>query len=295
MNIPFKYLGTLNGPAYYQICPVRYNHEKNGSLTYTFHSYSTNKEPREQLMNTRTLSSHTLSFLLSGELHITWGEWRDVVVKAGEMYFLPRGAEISGYIVGNVEVVVANIRRGMTGKELDDLRKMKDHEQFQKYEFKPMEMCPPMLHLAESVKDFLTMGVNCAHLHEAKACELYVVLHWFYSLADNAQLFYPMVGAISEFRSFILNNFKVTTSIDALIEKSNMSRSTFDRKFKDTFNTTPGKWIDELTRQTIISKASEPNVSVKDIMYEVGVYNPSQFTTLCKRLCGVPPSQLIRP
>lgn len=29
-------------------------------------------------------------------------------------------------------------------------------------------------------------------------------------------------------------------------------------------------------------------------MYDVGVYNSSQFTKLCRRLCGVTPSALIR-
>lgn len=73
-----------------------------------------------------------------------------------------------------------------------------------------------------------------------------------------------------------------------------MSRSTFDRKFKENFGMTPQRWIDLQTRILILRKASELNVSVKDIMYEVGVYNPSQFTKLCTRLCGFPPSKLIK-
>ncbi len=211
------------------------------------------------------------------------------------MFFLPRGAEITGYIIGEVNFIVAIIERGMTSKELNDMRIMKSHEKFDRYEFKPMVMHPPMLRLAESIKEYLVNGVNCSHLHEAKFNELYVILHWYYSLADNADLFYPMAGAVSEFRNFILDNFHITTSIDEIVTKSNYSRSTFDRKFKETFSTTPRKWIEEHTRQLIISKASEPNITVKDMMYEVGVYNSSQFTKLCTRLCGVAPSKLIRP
>lgn len=295
MNPPYRYVGNLNGPAYYKTCPIRYNNEREQNMTFSFHSYSTKMETWEQLKGVRTLSLHCLSLLIKGELHLTWGEYKDVVIRAGEMYFIPRGAEVSGYIVGDVEVIIATIGRGMTGKELDDLRKMKTHEPFQKYEFKPLPMHPPMIRLAESIKEYLVSGVNCSHLHESKSSELYVILHWYYSIADNSQLFYPMAGAISEFRNFVLDNYKVTTTIDELVERANMSRSTFDRKFKETFGTTPKLWIEEQTRQTIISKASEPNVTVKDMMYEVGVYNSSQFTKLCRRLCGVTPSQLIRP
>ncbi len=294
-NYSFSYACNLNGPAYFKKCPTRHNHEREQDMTFKLHSFTVNDEPWEQLSRSYTLSSHCLSLLLAGELHINWGEHKDVVVKAGEMYFLPRGAEVSGYFVGDVDMVVAVMGRGMTGKELDDLRAMKNHERFQNYEFKPLPMLPPMVRLAESVKEYLEAGVNCSHLQQSKCSELYVILHWFYSIADNAQLFYPMAGAISEFRDFILDNFKLTTSIDELAAKANISRSTFSREFKETFSTTPHKWIDEHTRLLIIRKASEPNVSVKDIMYEVGVYNPSQFTKLCKRLCGVTPSKLIRP
>lgn len=291
MNIPFKFACKLNGPAYYKTCPILHDHEM---LRFKYHEYSTFMPMADQLQHTRTMSHHSLVFQLSGETHLSWGEHKDVTIKAGEMYFLPRGAEISGYIVGDVQIVVAMVQRGMTNKELDDLRMMKTHERFEKYEFKPMIMHPPMLRLAESVKEYLVTGVNCSHLHESKFNELYVVLHWYYSLADNAQLFYPMAGAVSEFRNYILDNFRVGTTVDDLAQKACMSRSTFDRKFKETFSTTPRKWIEEHTRQLIISKVSEPNVTVKDIMYEVGISNSSQFTMLCKRLCGVVPSKLIR-
>ncbi len=291
-NPPFKYEANLNGLAYYKICPVLHAHE---NLRFKNHKYSTNLSIEEQLKLTHTISYHALVFQLEGEVHINWGEHKDVVIKAGELYFLPRGAEITGYIVGEVNFVVAIIDRNMTSKELDDLRTMRNHESFERYEFKPMPMHLPMLRLAESVREYLESGVNCSHLHQAKFNELYVVLHWYYSLADNAQIFYPMAGEISEFRDFVLDNFSVTTSFEELLAKANMSRSTFDRKFKATFATTPRKWLEEHTRQLIISKASEPNVTVKDMMYEVGVYNSSQFTKLCKRLCGVAPSKLIRP
>ncbi len=292
MNPPFKYAANLNGPAYYKTCPILHAHDK---LHFKHHEYSTTLQPCEQLKNVHTFVYHALIFQLKGEVHINWGEHKDVVIRAGEMYFLPRGAEITGYIVGEVNFVVAIINRGMTAKELNDMRMMKAYETFDKYEFKPMVMHPPMLRLAESIQEYLVSGVNCTHLHQAKFNELYVILHWYYSQADNAQLFHPMAGAISEFRNFILDNFHITTSIDDLLSKSNMSRSTFDRKFRETFATTPRKWIEEHTRQLITSKASEPNVRAKDIMYEVGVYNSSQFTKLCKRLCGVAPSKLIRP
>ncbi len=288
---PFSDYKNLIAPVYYKNCPIRHTHE---NMLFSYHMYSTRKEPREQMKHVRLMPHHVMIFLFEGELHLYWDEHVDIVVRAGEFFVLPRGAEVSAYIVGDVSYVEAIIERGMTAKELDDLRAMANYKQFEQYKLKPLVMHPMMQSLAESVRDYLVNGVNCAHLHEAKSAELYVILHWYYSIADNAQLFYPVAGAVSQFRDFILDNYKINTSIDELVEKANMSRSTFTRKFKEAFRTTPLKWIDELTRQTITHKASEPNVTVKDIMYEVGISNPSQFTQLCKRLCGVIPSELIK-
>lgn len=291
MNLKFDHKRYIKDQSYHTVCPILHTE---GRLLFKYHEYSTKMKPSEQLTYSRTMPYHVLVFQLSGQAYLSWGEYKDVEIKAGEMYFLPRGAEVSGYIVGDVSYVIAEIARGMSNKELDDLRKMKNYEKFTEYEFKPMAMHPPMLRLAESVREYLVNGVNCVHMHEAKFSELYVILHWYYSIADNAQLFYHMAGSISEFKNFILDNYKVGTLIEDLVERSNMSRSTFDRKFKEAFNTTPLKWIEEHTRQLIISKASEPNITVKDIMYELNIYNSSQFTNLCKRLCGMTPSKLIR-
>ncbi len=265
-----------------------------GKVSFRFHKFSTDKPPSVQLRTVHTLSFHALVFQLKGETHLNWGEFRDVVIGEGEMYFLPHGAEVSSYIVGDVSVIVAMIDRDITIKQLDELRKVRSFEAFDKYEFAPLKMNSQMLRFAESISDYLRFGVNCANFHEAKSSELYVIFRWYYSMAENAQLFHPMAGEMSEFRYFILDNFTTTISIEALAQKANMSRSTFERKFKETFSTTPQKWIEEHTRQLIITKAGEPNVSVKDIMYEVGIYNPSQFTKFCKRVCGVTPSELIR-
>lgn len=290
-KIQSEYTRDLEVPTFRRNCTASHNQDK---LSFKYYHYSSNLDKIEQQSRKRTVKCHSLVLQLEGEMHINWGEHKDVVIKAGEMYILPHGAEISGYIVGDVGCVVVKIKRGLTARELVALREIKKHEEFDKYEFKPMIMHPPMVNLAESVRNYLINGVTCFHLHEAKYAELYVILHWYYSLAENAQLFYVITGGESEFRNFILDNYKINTPINELVVKANMSRSTFNRKFKEAFNTTPTKWIDELTRQAIVNKASEPNVSVKDVMYELNIDNPSHFTQLCKRLCGVVPSELIR-
>lgn len=293
MTRSYKYAGSPCEDAYYQSCTIINASRKLGLIKY--HSYSTPSDHlSRRLEYTRTLTSHTVILQLSGEAHINWKKHKDVVIKAGQMYFLPRGAEIYGYIVGDLRHIEIKIDRQMSNKEIEDLRKMREYENFKAYQFKAMDMVPQMSSYAHSLESYLIKGVNCTHLHEAKLAELLVIFHWYYSITDNALFFYPMATSISQFKNMVLTNYSLTTTIEELVERSNMSRSTFDRKFKENFNTTPHKWIDEQVRQAIISKASEPNVTVKDIMCELEIYNQSQFTNLCKRLCNVTPSKLIK-
>lgn len=228
-------------------------------------------------------------------MRISWDKFKDVEIKPGDFYFLPRGAIVSACIVGEkISYLVARLEHYIDNKVFADLIAIKQNSDMFDYSFLPVSMTPTMLRFVESMKDYLVKGVNSPQLHNIKMIELQVILTWYYSQIDCLNLLYPVIGCNTKFENFILDNYSISTSIEDLVLKSNMSRSTFDRKFKESFGMTPLKWMEEQVRQRIISKSSEPNVTVKDVMYEVEVYNQSQFTQLCKRLFGITPSQLIK-
>lgn len=247
-------------------------------------------EQREQI---NTLTHNAIFFQLAGELHIYWDN-RYTTIKPGELYFLPRGANVSAYVVGKeVKYIVARLDHELYNKSsFSELLKNSNCDN--PYSFSPLPIREPLGTFIESMKHYIIDGVDNLQLQNMKFIELYIIFRHYYTDQECRNLFHPVLKKSSTFKTFVLDNYEVSTTIDELAKKANMSRSTFDRKFKDNFGMTPLKWIDIQTRLLILRKASEPNVTVKDIMYEIEVYNSSQFTKLCKRLCGLAPSKLIR-
>ncbi|MFR9534084.1 MAG: AraC family transcriptional regulator [Rikenellaceae bacterium] len=267
----------------------------NNQFGFRYRVVSTDMAPEEQLKHINTVTYNAIFFQLEGELHINWDQHKDVVIRPGDIYFLPRGATVSACIVGGgISYLVVRLEHNIDNKVFDEQLKIKSNAKLTSYSFSPLPMRPMMKSFIESLRDYIIEGADCAQLHTIKLTELYIIFRRYYTSDECTNLFYPIIGHSSEFENFILDNYHVSVTIDDLVHKAKMSRSTFDRKFKETFGITPLKWIEEQTRQRIFSKASEPNVTVKDIMYEVDIYSQSQFTNLCKRLCGMPPSQLIR-
>lgn len=249
-------------------------------------------EQREQI---QTLTHNAVFFQLEGELNISFGNYKDIVVKPGTLYFLPRGVEISACILGSsIEYIVARLDHDIDKRFIYDNQSALASFDSDSFTFSTLPIREPLKIFLESIKCYSKEQAENKQLQNLKFIELYLIFSSYYTKNERINLFYLALKSSSKFKTYILDNYNVSTTIEELSKKANMSRSTFDRNFKENFGMTPHKWIDLQTRAIILRKAAEPNVSIKDIMYEIGVYNPSQFTQLCKRLCGVNPSQLVR-
>ncbi len=247
-----------------------------------------------------TLTHNAIFFQLEGSLVVSWGEHKDVLIEPGQLYFLPRGAAVKGRIIeceGKFEIkyVAARLDHDLSNTSaFTELLEYSEQKWHDSYIFKPLPIREPMNLFVESVKRYILDGVKNNQLQNMKFVELFHLFSRYYSKEERVNLFHPVLVRNSKFKTFILDNYNVSVTIEELAQKANMSRSTFDRNFKENFGTTPHKWFEIQTRIIIMRKAAEPDVTVKDMMYEVGICNASQFTQLCKRLCGMAPSQLIR-
>ncbi len=268
---------------------------KDNQFGFRYREIKSDLSIEKQRVRVHTLTHNAIFFQIDGELLISYDSHPDVRVKAGDFYFLPRGAEVSACILSdNMKYIVARLEHNLDNKQtFSELLKEENRSQGTQYVFSPLPIREPLDLFVSSLREYILRGLYSPRLQNIKFLELYLLFQHCYTKAELANLFHPILTTNSKFKTFILDNYQVSVSIDELAQMANMSRSTFDRTFKDNFGMTPHKWMDIQTSILIQRKASEPNVSVKDIMYEVGVYNPSQFTQLCKRLCGVAPSKLI--
>lgn len=92
------------------------------------------------------------------------------------------------------------------------------------------------------------------------------------------------------FKELVDAHIEETESIEDLALITNTSRSTFKRKFKEIYGTTPAKYRIERNTEKVAQLLKVTDKSVSEIGYECGFSSPSHLTRSFKHRFGLTPS-----
>lgn len=86
-------------------------------------------------------------------------------------------------------------------------------------------------------------------------------------------------------------NLAQPIQIDTLAEKANMSRRTFDRKFRSSMNLTPQEWL--IRQRTELAKGllESKEINIEQLAIEAGFNNAVSMRHHFRRIVGVSPKQ----
>lgn len=146
----------------------------------------------------------------------------------------------------------------------------------------------------ELLGNYVSSGARCAHLFKLKREELFLTLRWFYTKEELGALFYRVQKDSCTFKRFVLDNYMKFDNVAEMIEASNMCKSAFYKKFKKTFSVSVKQWLLLRQKQQVLNKASEPEMTAKDLMNEFNFSSPAHLTSFCKKQFGLTPTELIR-
>ena len=93
------------------------------------------------------------------------------------------------------------------------------------------------------------------------------------------------------FKELVEAHIENTDSIENLATATNCSISTFKRKFKDTFNTTPAKYRLEVKLKKVANLLKTSDSSISSIGYECGFDSPEHLSRAFKKQYNISPSQ----
>ena len=86
-------------------------------------------------------------------------------------------------------------------------------------------------------------------------------------------------------------NLDKNISVDSLADKANMSRRTFDRKFRASFDLSPKEWLIRQRIERAKGLLEQEPTSVEQLAYRAGFENATTMRHHFRRLVGVSPQQ----
>lgn len=122
--------------------------------------------------------------------------------------------------------------------------------------------------------DCLKEGLGCIHYHQIKRDELFLYLRAGYTKEELALFFYPVLGQNLEFKDFVLMNSRKIFDVKHFALQANMSQSTFNRHFKETFNETAKNWLLLRKQEFVKRDIALSNLSFSEIAENISSLQP---------------------
>ena len=140
--------------------------------------------------------------------------------------------------------------------------------------------------------DCLKEGLGCIHYHQIKRDELFLYLRAGYTKEELALFFYPVLGQNLEFKDFVLMNSRKIFDVKHFALQANMSQSTFNRHFKETFNETAKNWLLLRKQEFVKRDIALSNLSFSEIAEKYKFSSTSYLDTFCKKYFGKTPKEI---
>lgn len=146
--------------------------------------------------------------------------------------------------------------------------------------------------LLDCVKQYIDDGLSCHLYLDAKIREFFMLLNIYYPLHEVYDFFRLNITEDVDFSEFVRANWKKHGSIDDLAETMGLSRKQFANSFKNSFNTTPYKWMKAERSKLILNELVTSKRPIKEIAYGNGFSTLSQFSKFCTTEIGKSPSEI---
>jgi AraC-like DNA-binding protein len=240
------------------------------------------------------INHNYLGFILEGRQLLDCNEFKERRFEAGEIVMIPKMAKFAGRALtkGRMLICVFDVP-----KNICDRFNLQSYWPICKeinYDFRAIGIVPQMISFIDTLVYYLQQGVNCEHFHEMKQQEMLLILRWFYTKEQVAELFYPIIGHSLDFKALVLENYNKVANVNELAALSSMSRSSFDEAFKKEFGMPAGKWLLQRKAQDVLYQMSKPGATLSDIMIQFDFSSPSHMTRFCKQHFGRTPSEIMQ-
>lgn len=243
---------------------------------------------RNEVVRRRYLELTLLVFVLEGRLEIGYGVNRKMCVDSGSFFILPKNFDVSLRSLDDTRCVLCSFSSDITLCSRFSLCQLEKDMPVaaDNTVVRSLVMDDRIKVFMPLLYDCLAEGLGCVHFHKLKRDELFLYLRAGYSKEELALFFRPVLGGNIEFKDFILANYKSVHDVAELASKANMSLSTFNRRFKESFRESAYKWLLARKSESILYDIIKSNLSFSEISDKYHFSSPSYFAAFCKKQFG---------
>lgn len=249
--------------------------------------------PEGHVVERQYLDTTFLVFMLEGDVEIRYGVDKYFHPQSGHLFLLPKNQQIIAYARKATTLLLCSF--------VSDLKLCSRFsiQQLSHYVIGEVSQEPHCLKLDERIQGFLPLlvsslreGLGCVHYHQIKRDELFLYLRAGYTKEELALFFYPILGKDMEFKDFVLMNSRSIFDVKDFAIRANMSLSTFNRRFKETFNATAKTWLLLRKQEFVRSDVTLSTLPFSEIAEKYQFSSTSYLTTFCKKYFGKTPNEL---
>lgn len=249
--------------------------------------------PEGHTVERRFLNTTFLVILLQGDIEIRYEIDKYFTPQLGYMFLLPKNKQITTFARKATTLLLCSFT--------NDLRLYSRFSIQQLSHFISESTCqnPYCLKLDIRLQSFFSLlvdclkeGLGCIHYHQIKRDELFLYLRAGYTKEELALFFYPVLGQNLEFKDFVLMNSRKIFDVKDFALQANMSQSTFNRRFKETFNETAKNWLLLRKQEFVKRDIALSNLSFSEIAEKYKFSSTSYLDTFCKKYFGKTPKEI---
>lgn len=237
-----------------------------------------------------------LIYCQNGEIELTGNLFKQEILYAQEILFIPNMADCEGYAKKNTKLIVHTFNNTVCRPEHCILSYLYSHKKriqspATTYSCKlPAQQV--IITFMESICHYIADGTGDLLLWHLKHKELIRLFSRYYLNKELQAFFHPMTDERIPFRNLVLSHYLQAQTVKELARLCGYGMETFRRRFDMEFGMPVYQWLQQKRAEHVRYRLSFEYIPFQDIIEEFHFVSPQQFTRFCKNYLGDTPTNL---
>ena len=243
-------------------------------------------------INHNDIRYSVIIFSISTPIDICIGRKPSILVPERHMFHVKKGASFSINAPANASYIMLSCTGIDYACHKTAYEKLTKQENTLKLVQSPILIKPLLYGCIEQIQNYFQKSICCYHLQELKRKEISILLKHLYTVEELAPLITDMLQTSNDFKANVFYHASTARNAKELAQLCRYSMKTFERTFKQQFDTTPYQWINKQKKTQLTEYLSDSNLSIKEIAITMQFASSSHLNTFCRKEFGLTTTQL---